>query len=221
MTTKLFNRSGRGESHVEGHDYLNIGGQFTSGESHKYITTGGHLTSIEVGPEPEPIVYTIELPDTVNGTSMFANDATLGDEVVYAPVLENGANMFEASSITSFKGDLPSLTDGSMMFNGCTALTSFSGDLSSLAEADNMFSGCTALTTFTSDLSALTGGWFMFYGCQLDYASVKHIAETINDLAAQGGGASMDIGVNITQEQQDEVDAIMTAKGWTVSWHRN
>lgn len=117
MTTKkLYNRSGRGEAPVDGHDYLNMGGQFTKDENHKYITTGGHLTTIEVGPEPEPIVYTIELPDTVDGSAMYKDLAGLGDEVVYAPVLENGNQMFYGSSITSYNGDLPNLTNGQAMF---------------------------------------------------------------------------------------------------------
>lgn len=211
--------------------------------------------------------YTIYLPNTVDGTGMYQN-ASLGDEKMFAPVLQNGMDMFNNSSITSFKGDLPSLTDGTRMFNDCVGLTSFSGDLSSLengnqmfyhtgieafendlpylTNGDGMFNGCfnltafggdlssltdgsymffdSSLTTFTSDLASLTEGMFMFYGCALSHASVKHIAETINDLAAQGTEGSITIGVNeqsLTEGYQEKFGEILYQKGWSVDWQRN
>lgn len=246
MTTKkLYNRGGRGEFPVEGHDYLNVGGQFTSGENHKYITTGGHLTTIEVGPKPEPIVYTIELPDTVNGRNMYKASTELGDEVVYAPVLTEADNMFAQSSITSFKGDLPSATSTIYMFQNCTSLTSFESDIPNVGySAYFMFNGCTSLTSFKCNMpsakdcgqmfkgcsnlshvecnfASLQTAREMFSGCKLDKESVDNILETINPNASH---YSITIGVDSTQvsELDQAAYAITFAeKGWTVEWERN
>ena len=60
-----------------------------------------------------------------------------------APLLKSVSNMFEGKKkLTSFKGDLSSLTSGYAMFSGCNKLTSFDAELPSLSTADSMFSGC-------------------------------------------------------------------------------
>lgn len=70
----------------------------------------------------------------------------------------------EASNLTSWVGDMPNLkiaydsTGNHGLFEGNTNLTTFIGDLSSLTNARNMFYGCTALTTFIGDLSSLEDG---------------------------------------------------------------
>ena len=80
--------------------------------------------------------------------------------------LEQGRYMFEdCTNLTTFNGDLPSLTDGYSMFYICTALNSFTSDLSSLTNGGKMFSDCYKLTTFSSDLSNLTNGGEMFNSC--------------------------------------------------------
>jgi hypothetical protein len=75
------------------------------------------------------------------------------------------------------------------MFNGCENLTTFTLKLSNLTNLINgqyMFNGCTSLTSFTYKLSNLTKGDYMFDGCKLDTASVKNIADTINNLKSIG-----------------------------------
>ena len=79
--------------------------------------------------------------------------------------LENGSNTFAGAKFTSFNVDLPSLTNGNLMFSNCVNLTSFDVDLSSLTNGNLMFNCCTNLTSFTSDLSSLTNGGVMFNSC--------------------------------------------------------
>ena len=79
--------------------------------------------------------------------------------------LESGDMMFyRCNNLTTFTSDLPSLTDGDMMFCGSN-LSTFDSDLSSLTNGEYMFSYCRNLTAFTSDLSSLTNGMSMFYSC--------------------------------------------------------
>ena len=65
------------------------------------------------------------------------------------------------------------------MFNGCTELTTFIGDLSSLTDGSTMFNGCAELTTFIGDLSSLTNGNSMFSGTNLSLESIECIADSI------------------------------------------
>lgn len=107
--------------------------------------------------------------------------------------------MFYGSSITSFTGDLPSLTTGTFMFYSCSNLTSFTGDLSSL-----------------------TTGTDMFLGCKLDLTSVNLIANSLPTLTS--GSHPITIGVDstqVTQAQQDAANATLVSKGWTATWQRN
>ena len=67
--------------------------------------------------------------------------------------------------ITTFIGDLSSLTEGEGMFYECHNLTSFTSELSSLTSGNNMFSNCSNLKTFNSDLSSLSNGYYMFANC--------------------------------------------------------
>ena len=80
--------------------------------------------------------------------------------------IENGTKlMYENTALTSWVGDLSSLTNGTGMFFGCFNLTTFTSDLSSLTNGDNMFGYCTDIESFTSDLSSLTDGYEMFNNC--------------------------------------------------------
>ena len=125
------------------------------------------------------------------------------------------------------EGKLP-VTSGISMFSGCTNLTSFNGDLPSLTTANSMFSGCTNLTSFNGDLSSLTSGDRMFGSASsncsaLNLESVQNIAETINDLASKGLTGTIHIGMSNTLKSDDETAPInvalaaIRAKGWTVT----
>lgn len=64
----------------------------------------------------------------------------------------------------------------------------------------------------------------MFYNCRLSHASVKRIADSINDLASKGKTGSIYIGVNrdsLPEDKQAEYNAQIVTKGWTVTWQRN
>ena len=101
--------------------------------------------------------------------------------------LTNAYAMFaNCSALESFTSHLPSLTNGKGMFSECTNLTIFSYDsngspvnLSSLTNGYMMFYGCEKLTTFNSDLRSLTDGYGMFEYCNLDYPSIRNIADTL------------------------------------------
>jgi hypothetical protein len=85
------------------------------------------------------------------------------------------------------------------MFYGCTALTSFTGDLSSLTAARSMFAHCYNLTSFNSSLSKITDGTDMFINCKLNAASVKNI---INSLPSTSG-KTISIGIGSTSANAD------------------
>ena len=82
------------------------------------------------------------------------------------------------------------------MFSGCTNLTSFNGDLSSLTNGTNMFSGCTNLTSFNGDLSSLTNGSGMFSGCKLDKDSVIRIITCLRESNTCSSSQQLTIGVD-------------------------
>ena len=68
--------------------------------------------------------------------------------------IENGAKlMYKNTALTSWTGDLSSLTEGRNMFAECTNLESFISDLSSLTDGYGMFWHCPKLTSFSSDSS--------------------------------------------------------------------
>ena len=117
---------------------------------------------------------------------------------------------------------MPSLTNGSYMFCGCSNLTAFSSDsggspvnLSSLTDGESMFLNCSQLTTFNSDIPSLTNGSYMFYSCKLDTASVKNIAETINTVTNK---PSIHIGIGNTSPTAEENTYLTQIhnKGWQV-----
>ena len=141
----------------------------------------------------------------------------------------SGIGMFSScTNLTSFNGDLPSLTNANNMFSGCTNLTSFNGDLFSLTNGTYMFQSCKKLKSFNSDLSSLTSGDRMFGSASsncsaLNLESVQNIAETINDLASKGLTGTIHIGMSNTLKSDDETAPInvalaaIRAKGWTVN----
>ncbi|MBR5522463.1 MAG: leucine-rich repeat protein [Akkermansia sp.] len=99
--------------------------------------------------------------------------------------LTNGSSMFnKCTALTSFEADLSSLTKGDSMFYKCTSLTSFDSDLSSLTNGSSMFDECTALTSFDSDLSSLTNGNYMFSNCTA-------LTSFDSDLSSLTNGSSM------------------------------
>jgi hypothetical protein len=111
------------------------------------------------------------------------------------------------------------------MFQSCSNLTSFNGDLSSLTHGFGMFDSCSKLTSFTSNLSKLTNGYKMFSGCKLGTASIQHIASTIKDVTDLTSGdythntvyKYIYIGTP-TPLDSDKIAALeaIQAKGWTV-----
>ena len=129
--------------------------------------------------------------------------------------LTNGTYMFNnCKYLTSFKGDLSSLTDSSYMFYQCSSLKLFNSDLSSLTNGSSMFYQCSSLTSFNSDLSSLTNGSSMFGGSttncsKLDLPSVQNIANTINDLASKGSTGSIKIGINKTLQGNEELNTAL------------
>ena len=92
--------------------------------------------------------------------------------------------MYLNTALTSWTGDLSSLTNGDMMFCSCYNLTTFTSDLSSLTSGYEMFSNCTKLTTFNYDLSSLTNGRCMFNYC-------SNLANFTSDLSSLTDGTSM------------------------------
>lgn len=112
-----------------------------------------------------------------------------------------GYKMFyNCSALTSINSNFSSITNGESLCDRCTSLTSFNASLSSLPNGMYAFNECKALTSLNTDLSGLTDGRWMFgssiLNCaKLDLPSVQNIATTINDLASQGKTGSITIGM--------------------------
>lgn len=108
------------------------------------------------------------------------------------------------------------------MFRSCSRIVSFEADLSRLNNGDGMFEYCSQLLDFKANLTALSVGTRMFNGCRLNLESVQRIASTIKT-HTDGAVRNMPIGVDktsVSQEKQDELNAILAAKGWTIQWQR-
>ena len=111
-------------------------------------------------------LFEIQTDKIENGTKLMYNNTALTSWVGDLISLTNGSHMFRGcSELTSFTSDLSSLTDGYCMFYNCDKLTSFDADLSSLTDAYQMFAQSAKLESFTFDLSTLTNGFGMFYYC--------------------------------------------------------
>lgn len=167
-------------------------------------------------------LFEIQTDKIENGTNLMRNSSKLTSWKGDLSSLTNGDYMFWAcSELTSFTGNLSSLTSGSYMFYSCSELNSFAADssgspvnLGSLTSGSYMFQNCTKLTTFTSDLSSLWFGTFMFGNCKLNTESLIHIAETIRTVANK---STIHIGLGHTPTEEDtELLTEIHNKGWSV-----
>lgn len=123
---------------------------------------------------------------------------------------------------------MPSLTNGTYMFDYCSGLTSFEGDLSSLTDGSFMFSSCSKLTSFKGDLPALTNGYHMFENCNLDEASILRILNTVPTYTA-GGYHYLNLGKYTNFRNSTDVasklgvttpiaaTSSLKYKGWTIT----
>lgn len=126
--------------------------------------------------------------------------------------------------LTSWVGDMPNLefgcNSGEGLFDNASSLTTFIGDLSSLTNGKRMFYGCTALTTFIGDLSSLSDGSNMFFDTNLSVESVEIIADTLPEIT---NSAVMTIKHRTPPSSTTELTAYMTAmtpivdKGWSLT----
>ena len=180
----------------------------------------------------------------MDGYGMFEGCYNLTTFTSDLPSLMDGHSMFNrCDALTTFTSDLPSLTNGYYMFYGCDSLKSFSADLSSLTDGTYMFNGC-PLASFSSDLASLKSGYYMFYLCKLNEASLRNIADTINDISDLDKDnkehwtyevlgktrtintiyrGRIEIGYNesVAQNVINECGNKLIAKGWTVYFNGN
>lgn len=76
---------------------------------------------------------------------------------------QDAATATGAIALTSFDAKM-GIDDTSDMFYGCAALTTFKGDLPNVTNTSNMFYG-TNLGSFTGNMPKLINGDNMFNGC--------------------------------------------------------
>jgi hypothetical protein len=114
------------------------------------------------------------------------------------------------------------------MFQGCTSLTTFIGDLSSLTDGTSMFQGCTSLETFIGDLGSLTEGENMFTGCKLDAESVECILDTIPvsdsaymSLGCNAEGFAKAIEITGAEVADDATSFAPIFKEWRLTFTKN
>lgn len=109
--------------------------------------------------------FEIQTDKMVYGTKLMYLNTALTSWTGNLSSLTNGEWMFRnCENLTSFNATLPSLTDGERMFQRCYKLATFSSELPSLTDGNRMFEYC-ALTSFNSDLSSLSNGEYMFNDC--------------------------------------------------------
>ena len=190
---------------------------------------------------PSLTTFNADMSSLTDGGSMFGGCYNLTSFTSNMSSLTDGSYMFGGCyNLTSFDADLSSLTNGQGMFNYCYELTAFSSNLSSLTNGQSMFYCCPklrkfdanlsslkygsgmfyncSLSEFTSDLSSLTDGSYMFDGCQLNTASVKNIADTIN---RHNGTLSIGLGRSSATAEEESYFQQIRDKGWSVYVHYN
>lgn len=127
--------------------------------------------------------FAIPLPSLTGGAYMFNSCENLKLIETNLSNLINGEKMFyKCSKLEKISSQLSSLTAGESMFEGCILLDNFLSDCQSLIDGRRMFYNCERFTNFKSSLYSLKSGFNMFKGAKLTPASVKNIAETINDI---------------------------------------
>ena len=155
----------------------------------------------------------------INGLGVSGSNMTEWD--IDVPNLINGDTLFrECTKLKKVVADFSSLENGSNAFRECSSLTSFDSSLSSLTDGSYMFQYCSSLTSFNGSLSSLTNGSSMFYGCKLDLASVKNIASTIKNLASSGKSGTLHLGYDTSLSDNSDLIAALTViqnKGWTIN----
>ena len=133
-----------------------------------------------------------------------------------------------SESLADLERTIPTELEGPPlgMFCQISNLTTFNGNLKSLINGYMSFTQCFNLTSFTSDLRSLTNGFEMFLGCKLDTASLKNIAETINnvveivwaDIQHEDGYKAIHIGIGSTTPTDEENQYLtqIHERGWQV-----
>lgn len=140
---------------------------------------------------------------------------------------------FYQAGFVSWRWDMPSLEDGTYMFDHNTALTTFTGSLEKLKDGTNMFSSDRSLTTFVSNLSSLEKADNMFNACKLSPESVMYIVDSIKDHGPGNKGIALGINCQDTTEAKEafaqeagyntwqDMHNILVSKGWTPTWQYN
>lgn len=162
-------------------------------------------------------------PKLTNATSFIRDCRNAKSAHVDIPSATNlGATLWDLHSATDVYIRASSVTDAPRLCVNCKVMVRFAGELPKLKTAQNMFEACPKLAEFVPELPSLENAPGAFSGCKLTRESVAGIVQSVP--AYDSGNHNIDIGVDstlLTQEDQDALDAIMVAKGWTVTWHRN
>lgn len=169
--------------------------------------------------------WNVPLPNLKAGYGMFEGCTGLTAWTISLSSLTDGTRMFKGC--TGLTGPIAAsmvakLTNGTSMFEGCTGITACTSALGFLEDGTDMFKGCTSFKVIPSSLKSLVTAPGMFSGCKLDMQSMALIATRIKSYG--GGTHEITIGVDsneVTQAQQNAANAVMTNRGWTVTWERN
>lgn len=138
--------------------------------------------------------------------------------VSYAPKLTNGSLMFYGcSNLTEFCGDLSTIKNGQSMFYGCYSLHTFKSDLSQLENGTEMFLDCGSLSTFTGKLTSLQDGNNMFLRCKLNYNSVVNILTSILDENQYVNSQGTTLTLGVDKNYMGDVIDYMTTRGMSVT----
>ena len=173
---------------------INGGSMFANSGVTKFISGGSGTTA--------------QLPNLINGSSMFQNvkqnvneNATIS---LVTPKLVDGKYMFANTSIAylslsnqSLSLPYASLSNALGMFENVTLLQGVKPEVSSgemftlgidvtgVANGESMFNHCTSLTSFRGDLKSLKTGYNMFCKCKIDRESLAYIADNIRDVTTE------------------------------------
>lgn len=177
------------------------------------------------------------LHNLVDGTEMFYQSFLNTFITDNLDSLIIGKSMFKGCKIRNWSIDMPSLMDGSYMFesnyhaadnNQC--LQNFKSNLDSLTNGVGMFKDCKRLSGFNAALPSLENGTEMFMNCKLDATSVMYIVETLPHHTS--GNHAIGIGVNADSSTIETfvkemgvysnwaaLKQRLSSKGWSATWY--
>ena len=137
------------------------------------------------------------------------------------PSATNCSNMLQSCwSLQTVNLELPSATNCNAIALDCQKLVSSVLNAPLSTSFNESYNLCYLLTEWDGDMSSALSCQYMFAGCRLNLQSVRNIARSIRDLAAENNTGGITIGMTKNIKGTEELATALAAirsKGWTVA----